>query len=54
MPACPCTSAPLQGATIYEDGYTRDSEPVRWFWDVVHAWDQQVSLGAQPASKQAW
>ncbi|EFJ51258.1 hypothetical protein VOLCADRAFT_57484, partial [Volvox carteri f. nagariensis] len=27
----------LEGATQYDDGYTKDSEPVRWFWEVVHA-----------------
>ncbi|GFR45089.1 hypothetical protein Agub_g6465 [Astrephomene gubernaculifera] len=27
----------LEGATQYDDGYTRDSEPVRWFWEVAHA-----------------
>ncbi|KAG2488735.1 hypothetical protein HYH03_012734 [Edaphochlamys debaryana] len=29
--------AELEGATQYDDGYTRDSEPVRWFWEVVHS-----------------
>ncbi|PNH10977.1 Ubiquitin-protein ligase E3A, partial [Tetrabaena socialis] len=27
----------LEGATQYDDGYTRESEPVRWFWEVAHA-----------------
>ena len=32
-----------QGATIYEDGYDRDSLPIRWFWEVVNAWGEEVS-----------
>ncbi|KAG2439072.1 hypothetical protein HYH02_006599 [Chlamydomonas schloesseri] len=27
----------LEAATQYDDGYTRDSEPVRWFWEVAHS-----------------
>ncbi|MEW5298074.1 MAG: hypothetical protein WDW36_001235 [Sanguina aurantia] len=30
----------LQGATLYDDGYDADSEPVRWFWEVVLAFSE--------------
>jgi len=31
----------LENATIHDDGYTRDSQVVRWFWETVHAMDDE-------------
>ena len=30
----------LQSVTQYVDGYSRNSEVVRWFWEIVKAWDE--------------
>lgn len=27
----------LERATIYSDGYTRDTPVIKWFWEVIHS-----------------